>query len=148
MTTVSMCRHPSQLNVVFQEFAAAVKLLHPLAHQPVPKVSPSDVGEKITSPHILAAIGRIYLQAGDLAKATLYFTEVSTYYAAVRDEDGGSKDESFAGLVRMNDALLACAEGRWEDAERGFVELIKRDGEAYAVSYLQSGSCSSKADDY
>ena len=36
----------------------------------------------------------------------------------------------------MNDALLACAEGRWEEAERKFVGLVRRDGEAYVVSPL------------
>lgn len=76
----------------------------------------------------------MYLQAGDLAKASSYFVQVASYHG----QAAKSSDESLGGLVRMNSALLACAEGRWEEAESIFVELVKGDGEAYVVSYCSS----------
>ena len=78
----------------------------------------------------MAAIGRIYLQAGDLEKASFYFSEVTAHYDNIPEP----KDDGLGGLVRVNNALFACAEGRWEDAEKLFVELVRQSGDAFVVS--------------
>lgn len=59
----------------------------------------------------------------------MYFAQVSAHVAQLAE-----RDESLEGLANMCDALLASAEGRYEDAERRFVELLKSEGEAYAVN--------------
>lgn len=120
-----------------KEYIAAARLLLPLAHQSPPS---GTTGEKLTSPHILAAIGRIHLQAGDLGKAAAYFAQVAAHVAQMPEPD-----EALVGLVKMSDALLACAEGRFEDAERTFVDIVRSEGESYvatnnlAVTLLSQG---------
>ncbi|GJE91272.1 tetratricopeptide repeat protein [Phanerochaete sordida] len=119
-----------------KEYTSAAKLLLPLAHQPTTSAPGS-----LTSPHILAAIGRIHLQAGDLGRAAAYFAQVSAHVAELASAraDAGAEaeaeaDPALANLSAMCDALLACAEGRFDDAERAFVALLRGEGEAHVAT--------------
>ncbi|KIP01161.1 hypothetical protein PHLGIDRAFT_123601 [Phlebiopsis gigantea 11061_1 CR5-6] len=124
-----------------REYIAAAHLLLPLAHQSLAPSALGEKGERITSPYILASVGRIYLQAGDLGKASSYFSEVTAHYEGIPEP----RDEGLGDLVRVNNALFACAEGRWEDAEKLFVESVRQSGEAHvatnnlAVALLSQG---------
>ncbi|PPQ64218.1 hypothetical protein CVT24_008594 [Panaeolus cyanescens] len=104
----------SQL-VEMKETSAATSLLESLASSQ-PTSTPS-------SP-LISAIGRIYLQSGDIASAQRHFTSVQA---------DPNADEA---LKRMNSALLQCAMGEWEGAEeelRAVLEGVQGGGDNYVA---------------
>jgi hypothetical protein len=98
----------------YQDFAAAVHLLEPLANQ----------GLAISTAALRSSIARIYLQAGYLAKA-------SQHFAAVESDTNASQDTK-----DMNAALLASAEGNWPRATELLKDLLAADSDNYVVSFF------------
>jgi lipopolysaccharide biosynthesis regulator YciM len=96
-----------------QDFAAATALLEPLV-----------VAEE-TSAESRAALGRVYLQAGQLDRAEAHFAVVAA------DDVGGGALESTKAL---NAAFLASARGEWDAASEILRELFAQDDTNYAVS--------------
>ncbi|KAJ7281467.1 hypothetical protein C8J57DRAFT_1297707 [Mycena rebaudengoi] len=82
-----------------KDFAAAAKLLEPLCEQ----------GPELTSPALRSGVARIYLQSGNLGMAARHIAVVA--------EDPNTPPS----LKAMNAALLAAAEGEWEQAS----EILK-----------------------
>lgn len=85
--------------IYVQDFAAAAKLLEPLCEQ----------GPELTSPALRSGVARIYLQSGNLGMAARHIAVVA--------EDPNTPPS----LKAMNAALLAAAEGEWEQAS----EILK-----------------------
>ncbi|KAJ7782029.1 hypothetical protein DFH07DRAFT_728648 [Mycena maculata] len=77
-----------------KDYAAAAKLLEPLCEQ----------GDGVTSPAMRSALARIYLQSGNLARAAHHIAAVAA--------DASTPPP----MKEMNAALLAAAEGDWEQA--------------------------------
>jgi predicted Zn-dependent protease len=93
-----------------QEITAAAKLLEPLCQQ----------GD-ISNPALRSAVGRIYLQGGNIQMAAKHFALV---------EDDPSADDT---LKTMNAALLASSEGDWIEASEKLREILEKDAEDYVV---------------
>jgi hypothetical protein len=92
-----------------QEFIAAANHLEPLCVQ------------GSTSPAIRSAVGRIYLQAGYMGKASMHFSIVA-------------KDPSAeSGMKRMNDVLLLTAQGDWALASSVLRNMLEEDPENHVV---------------
>lgn len=92
----------SQL-VEMKDLAGAAKLIEPLVHA------------SNTDGNLRSAVGRIYLQAGNMAAAAKHFSAVE------EDPDADST------LKDMNTALLASAQGEWEKADILLQRLILDD---------------------
>jgi trafficking protein particle complex subunit 12 len=102
-------------NLLAQEFRAATSLLEPLCHQ----VEGID-------PILESAIARVYLQGGHIAMASKHLGSV----AANEKADPAAK--------RVNAALLASAEGRWDEASQILQSLCAEDAENFVVSDLNA----------
>ena len=94
-----------------QDYIAAAKLLEPLCKQ----------DGDLTSPHLRSAVARIYLQGGYISAAVKHLTIVA---------DDPTAEPS---LKAMNAALLASAEGEWEQATAALREILRNDPENYVV---------------
>ncbi|KIK50603.1 hypothetical protein GYMLUDRAFT_234560 [Collybiopsis luxurians FD-317 M1] len=104
-----------------KEFGASTKLLEPLCNQAEP------------TPSLRSAVARIYLQAGYIQKAHAHFSLV--------EQDS----EASESMKDMNRALLACANGEWENATNILTNLLEREPENFvavnnlSVSLLSQG---------
>ncbi|KAI0272512.1 hypothetical protein BC834DRAFT_921940 [Gloeopeniophorella convolvens] len=92
-----------------KDYAAAAALLEPLAAQDAP------------APELRAALGRVYLQAGQLAPAEAHFAAVAA--------DAGVPESTKA----LNAALVACARGEWARASAVLREIVAQDGSDHAA---------------
>ncbi|KAI0343024.1 hypothetical protein BDW22DRAFT_1393758 [Trametopsis cervina] len=112
----------SQL-IEMKDFIAAAKLLEPLCKQE----------DGTSSPHMQSAVARIYLQGGYVGMAIKHFS------AVVQDPTAD------VGLKTMNAALLAAAEGHWEEANTALRQILQDDPDNYlavnnlAVTLLSQG---------
>jgi len=118
------------------DLPAATKLVEPLCQQPDLIVSADGSQQDTPNTSISAlrsAIGRMYLQAGNLHMAAKHFSEVAKDPAAE------------STMKEMNAALFACADGQWERASVTLRQLLDKDGENYiavnnmAVALLGQG---------
>ncbi|KAH9000341.1 hypothetical protein EDB92DRAFT_1789692 [Lactarius akahatsu] len=96
-----------------KDFAAATALLEPL----VATDQPEPPGAELR-----AALGRVYLQAGQLEKAEEHF-------AAVAADASGALESTKA----LNAAFLASARGEWDVASEILRELFAQDDSNYAA---------------
>ena len=80
-----------------------------------------------------AALGRVYLQAGQLDRAEAHFAAVAAAAATAEDDVGGGALES---TKKLNAALLASARGEWDAASEILRELFAQDDTNYAVRKL------------
>ena len=81
-----------------------------------------------------AALGRVYLQAGQLDRAEAHFAAVAAAAEDdVEDDVGGGALES---TKKLNAALLASARGEWDAASGILRELFAQDDTNYAVRKL------------
>ncbi|KAH9040457.1 hypothetical protein EDB85DRAFT_2173585 [Lactarius pseudohatsudake] len=92
-----------------KDFAAATALLEPL-------VAPEPPGAELR-----AALGRVYLQAGQLDRAEAHFAAVAA--------DAGALESTKA----LNAAFLASARGEWDVASEILRELFAQDDSNYAA---------------
>ncbi len=76
------------------------------------------------SAELRAALGRVYLQAGQLDRAEAHFAAVAA--------DVGAPESTKA----LNAAFLASARGEWEAASVILRELFAQDDTNYAASFL------------
>ena len=77
-------------------------------------------------PALRSALGRIYLQAGNLHLAARHFA-------------AASKDPAVEPAMReTNAALFACADGQWERASETLRELLEKDADNGVVSLVCS----------
>ncbi|KAI5895432.1 uncharacterized protein SCHCODRAFT_01088086 [Schizophyllum commune H4-8] len=88
-----------------KDFTAATRLLEPLA-----KSAP-----------LRSAVGRIYLQAGDLAAAGRHFR-------AVADDE-----EADEAQKETNEAVMAAAKGEWAKADEVLRGLLEREQDNYSA---------------
>ncbi|KAH9169928.1 hypothetical protein EDB89DRAFT_1382929 [Lactarius sanguifluus] len=95
-----------------KDFAAATALLEPL----VARDQPEPPGAELR-----AALGRVYLQAGQLEKAEEHFAAVAA--------DAGALESTKA----LNAAFLASARGEWNVASEILRELFAQDDTNYAA---------------
>ena len=98
--------------------------MEPLCQQPDTIVSADGSQQDTPNTSISAlrsAIGRMYLQAGNLHMAAKHFSEVAKDPAAE------------STMKEMNAALFACADGQWERASVTLRQLLDKDGENYIV---------------
>lgn len=114
-----------------KDFTAATALLEPLATQQPPS----------SSYELRSALGRVYLQAGQLDQAELHF-------AAVAAPAGGDSDVVVPETTKaLNAAFMASARGEWDEAGkilRGLLEEAQEqqdeaqqdDNANYAVSFF------------
>ncbi|KAH9913924.1 uncharacterized protein B0H18DRAFT_887605 [Fomitopsis serialis] len=100
----------SQL-IEMKDFAAAAKLLEPLCRQP----------GGLTSPQLQSAVGRIYVQGGDVRTATKHF-------AAVWNDPTAEPS-----LKHMNAAVLAAADGDWPKAIEELRKMLDEDPENFVA---------------
>ena len=101
--------------------------MEPLCEQPDKAVTPDGTQQDMPNTSISAlrsAVGRMYLQAGNLHMAARHFSEVAKDPAA----EPTMKD--------MNAALFACADGQWERATTTLRQLLEKDAENYVVCCL------------
>jgi tetratricopeptide (TPR) repeat protein len=103
---------------VEQDFAAATALLEPLVVAQV---------DEPTSAELRAALGRVYLQAGQLDRAEAHFAAV----AAAAADDG-----TLESTKALNAAFLASARGEWDAASEILRELFAQDDTNYAASIM------------
>ncbi|EKM76240.1 hypothetical protein AGABI1DRAFT_78999 [Agaricus bisporus var. burnettii JB137-S8] len=106
----------SQL-VEMKDFAAATKLLEPLCTQPTYE----DGGKSITNPSLRSAVGRIYIQGGNVDLARYHFSLVAQDPAA---------EES---LKRMNEAILCATDGQWSMGVALLKKLVENDSENFVA---------------
>jgi len=97
----------SQL-IEMKDFAAATTILDSL-------LSPSS---PTTSPRLRAALGRVHLQSGNIAAASEHFAQIAEDPTAPRS------------LKAINAALLAVAEGDWDEAVSALKEIVDDKGKA------------------
>ncbi|KAI9451686.1 hypothetical protein BJY52DRAFT_91219 [Lactarius psammicola] len=95
-----------------KDFAAATALLEPLVARDQPEPA---------SAELRAALGRVYLQAGQLDRAEAHFAAVAA--------DAGAPESTKA----LNAAFLASARGEWEAASVILRELFAQDDANYAA---------------
>ncbi|KAL1747812.1 hypothetical protein HDZ31DRAFT_80114 [Schizophyllum fasciatum] len=101
----------SQL-VEAKDYGAAARLLGPLA----------------ASAELRSAVGRIYLQAGDVGGAERLFAAVAAEVGA-----GEAGEGPLAAQVATNEAMLAAAKGEWARADAVLRGLLEREQDNYAV---------------
>lgn len=98
--------------------------MEPLCHQPNPIANANGSQQDTLNtsvPALRSAIGRMYLQAGNLHMAARHFSDVAKDPAAEPT------------MKEMNAALFACADGQWERASVTLRQLLDQDAENYAV---------------
>ncbi|KAF8630143.1 hypothetical protein AX15_003096 [Amanita polypyramis BW_CC] len=107
------------------DLAAATKLMEPLCEQPNEAVTMDGSTQQdmpnTSIPALRSAVGRMYLQGGNLHMAARHFSEVAKDPAA----EPTMKD--------MNAALFACADGQWERATATLRLLLEKDAENYVA---------------
>lgn len=91
--------------------------MEPLCHQP----NPDEDTLNTSVPALRSAVGRMYLQAGNLHMAARHFSDVAKDPAAEPT------------MKEMNAALFACADGQWERASVTLRQLLDKDAENYTV---------------
>ncbi|KAH9995547.1 hypothetical protein BJV77DRAFT_942843 [Russula vinacea] len=103
--------------IEIKDFTAATALLEPLAtqqHQQSP--SPTSTNSELRS-----ALGRVYLQAGQLDQAEAHFAAIAA--------DANAPETTKA----LNAAFLASARGDWEAADMLLRGLVEQDDADYAA---------------
>ncbi|PFH51779.1 hypothetical protein AMATHDRAFT_141723 [Amanita thiersii Skay4041] len=119
---VRICLIMASQLMEMKDYAAATKLLEPLCNQPNRDLDGEEGQNRNTSiPALRSAIGRMYLQSGNLHMAAVHFAAVAKDPVA----EPGMKD--------MNAALFACADGQWERASETLRALLERDAENYTA---------------
>lgn len=101
-----------------QDFAAATKLLEPLCTQPTYE----DDGKSITNPSLRSAVGRIYIQGGNVDLARYHFSLVA--------QDPAAEE----ALKRMNEAILCATDGQWSMGVALLKKLVENDSENFVAS--------------
>lgn len=81
------------------------------------------VAQEPAGAELRAALGRVYLQAGQLDRAETHFAAVAA--------DNGVPESTKA----LNTAFLASARGEWDVAATILRDLFAQDDTNYAVSY-------------
>ncbi|EIN05971.1 hypothetical protein PUNSTDRAFT_106100 [Punctularia strigosozonata HHB-11173 SS5] len=92
-----------------KDFVAATRVLEPLCAQAGGSAA------------LRSAVGRVYLQAGHLARAGAQFAAVA------------ADPRADAATVRINEALFACAEGDWGRAAAVLRDAVKEDPDNYVA---------------
>ena len=110
-----------------QDYTAATAILEPLATQ-----QPQESKSTTTNIELRSALGRVYLQAGQLDRAEAHFAAVA---AAAADTDTGGTHET---TKTLNAAFLASARGNWDTAGTLLRELVEQDEANYAVRLCSS----------
>jgi Tfp pilus assembly protein PilF len=124
-----------------KDYGAATALLEPLAtqqNQHSPSSSPSSTSSSSTTTmggELRSALGRVYLQSGQLDKAEAHFAQVAA--------DPNVPEASKA----LNAAFVASARGDWPAAGEILRRLVEEDDANYAVRVCPSvsPSCSARA---
>jgi trafficking protein particle complex subunit 12 len=75
-------------------------------------------------PILESAIARVYLQGGHIAMASKHFNSVA------------ANEKADSATNRLNAALLASAEGRWDEASQTLQSLCAVDAENFVVSVV------------
>jgi lipopolysaccharide biosynthesis regulator YciM len=88
------------------------------------------VANEPASADLRSALGRVYLQAGQLDRAEAHFAAVEA------EEDVPESTKA------LNKAFLASARGEWDAAAVILRELFAEDDTNYAVSFLFFGTLS------
>ena len=81
------------------------------------------VAQEPAGAELRAALGRVYLQAGQLDRA-------ETHFAAVAADNGVAESTK-----ALNTAFLASARGEWDAAATILRDLFAQDDTNYAVNY-------------
>jgi Flp pilus assembly protein TadD len=102
-----------------KEFTAATALLEPLATQ-------RQQSSSSTNSELRSALGRVYLQAGQLDRAEAHFTAIAT-------ADAGAGADAPESTKALNAAFLASARGDWDAAGTLLRGLVEQDDANYAV---------------
>ena len=115
-----------------QDYTAATAILEPLATQ-----QPQESKSTTTNIELRSALGRVYLQAGQLDRAEAHFAAVAAAAAAAAaaDTDTGGTHET---TKTLNAAFLASARGNWDTAGTLLRELVEQDEANYAVRLCSS----------
>ncbi|KAM6497132.1 hypothetical protein JOM56_007605 [Amanita muscaria] len=117
---VRICLITASQLVEMNDLPAATKLLEPLCEQPNQPLTTDGAQEgtpNTSIPALRSALGRIYLQAGNLHLAARHFA-------------AASKDPAVEPTMKeMNAALFACADGQWERASETLRGLLEKDAE-------------------
>jgi len=109
--------------IEIKDYTAATALLEPLATQ--------HQESKSTNSELRSALGRVYLQAGQLNQAEAHFTAVAAA-AAAADPETDTETEAAAGKT-LNTAFLASARGDWDTAGKLLRGLVEQDEANYAA---------------
>ena len=112
-----------------QDYAAATALLEPLAAQQ------NQQEAKSTNNDLRSALGRVYLQAGQLDKAEAHFAAIANTNTNTDEEDEAGTDTPETTKT-LNAAFLASARGDWDTASRLLRGLVEQDEANYAVRPL------------
>ena len=83
-----------------------------------------------------SALGRVYLQAGQLDQAEAHFAAVAADADTDTDEDedtGTDASTAAAASKTLNAAFMASARGDWDTASRLLRGLVEQDEANYAV---------------
>ena len=124
-----------------QDYTAATALLESLVthtHTHAQKQERQGAGAGATSSELRSALGRVYLQAGQLDQAKRHFEVVGATLGATTDKDDDDDDAKVVVVPEstkaLNAAFMASACGEWETAGtilRGLVDsLAEWEGEA------------------
>jgi tetratricopeptide (TPR) repeat protein len=106
--------------IEIKDFTAATALLEPLATQQHQESSSSSTSTN-TNSELRSALGRVYLQAGQLDQAEAHFAAIAA--------DANAPETTKA----LNAAFLASARGDWEAAGTLLYGLVEQDDANYAA---------------
>ncbi|KAI0285811.1 hypothetical protein BGY98DRAFT_909570 [Russula aff. rugulosa BPL654] len=119
--------------IEIKDYTAATALLEPLATQQYHQQE-----SKSTNNDLRSALGRVYLQAGQLDQAEAHFAAVAAGADADTDEDededtGTDASTAAAASKTLNAAFMASARGDWDTASRLLRGLVEQDEANYAA---------------